>query len=74
MVDDGRDSDPWKQLSKPVGEQPISALQADASHPWEFFWGIDSEGKRLLVLRFKESSAVDFGLVHEVSMSFTPNR
>lgn len=62
MVEDIRDSDPWRQLSKPVGEQPISALRADATHPWEFFWGIDSEGRKLLVLRFKESSASRFRL------------
>lgn len=46
--------DPWKEIARPAAEAGVTALRIDATHPWNFFWGKDGEGRCLLVLRFQK--------------------
>lgn len=43
--------DPWSSIARPPSESAITALRVDEHHPWDFFWGKDSDGKCLLVFR-----------------------
>lgn len=43
--------DPWRGLAKPTSQNEIIARRVSAAGKWNFFWAIDHEGRRLLVLR-----------------------
>ncbi|WP_287258898.1 PD-(D/E)XK motif protein [Mesorhizobium sp.] len=50
--------DPWAEISPAAVGSSLSARRVDASHPYDFFWGRDIHGRRLLVLRYASEAAV----------------
>lgn len=49
--------DPWQGLELPGADQVINARRVDASHPWNFFWARNHDGRYLLVLRYSPGSS-----------------
>lgn len=47
-------ADPWAGIASNAPEGQLHARRADASHPHDFFWALDSHGHRLLVYRSAE--------------------
>ena len=45
--------DPWEQISKPI-ESRYSGRRSDATHPYDFFWARDLEGRCLLVFEYSD--------------------
>ena len=43
--------DPWEQIAKPI-ESRFSGRRSDATHPYDFFWARDLEGRCLLVFEY----------------------
>ena len=50
-------SDPWSGIGPPRESTRISARRADEASPWDFYWGLDSDRRCLLVLRHKPDCA-----------------
>ncbi|EJN02528.1 PD-(D/E)XK motif protein [Phyllobacterium sp. YR531] len=48
-------SDPWKDLSTPVGTETASARRVDASGRWDFFWAKDLAGRYMLLLEHQHA-------------------
>jgi hypothetical protein len=48
--------DPWGGLSKPLNSASINARRVDETNKWDFYWGRDSDGRYLLVLRHDAAS------------------
>jgi hypothetical protein len=48
--------DPWEGLSKPQDPTSINARRVDETNKWNFYWGRDSDGRCLLVLRHDAAS------------------
>lgn len=44
------DEDPWSQISAPSTTGSVSARRVDPGHPFNFFWGLDVQGRPLLAL------------------------
>ncbi|MCZ8186201.1 MAG: PD-(D/E)XK motif protein [Beijerinckiaceae bacterium] len=50
--------DPWRDISRPTLPHEINARRVDAGGPWGFFWALDHEGRRLLILQHEPFSFV----------------
>lgn len=44
-------ANPWEGIADNAPEGQLHVRRADASHPHDFFWGLDSHGHRLLIYR-----------------------
>jgi hypothetical protein len=44
-------NDPWKELAIPPDAYTVSARRIDEASRFDFFWGRDSDGRSLLILR-----------------------
>lgn len=44
--------DPWAEIRREQTVGTMRARRVDASHPHDFFWGLDAKGQRLLLFRF----------------------
>ena len=54
-------SDPWAQITAPLGDQ-IAAIRVDDELDWNFFWACDRDGSIMLTLRHGAASSPDGGL------------
>jgi len=43
--------DPWHDLAPPLKAATVNARRIDDTNQWDFFWGRDSDGRCLLILR-----------------------
>jgi hypothetical protein len=43
--------DPWNEIEPQPLEGRLRARRVDASHPHDFYWGVDAKGQRLLLFR-----------------------
>jgi hypothetical protein len=59
-----KSDDPWAGLVRPTVEETITAKRVDASNPWDFFWGVDLEGRCMLVLQHSTTPEPDAHLPH----------
>ncbi|MES0032093.1 PD-(D/E)XK motif protein [Mesorhizobium sp. M0040] len=50
--------DPWADIGLATAGGSVSARRVDAGHPYDFFWGRDINGRRLLALRYAPEAAV----------------
>jgi hypothetical protein len=48
-------SDPWAEIRHEFMQGTLRARRVDASHPHDFFWGLDAKGQKLLILRFSSN-------------------
>lgn len=55
-------SNPWEDLRRPLQHDPVSGLRVDATHAWNLYWAIDSDGRPLLALRHAVTSAASLRL------------
>lgn len=46
------DTDPWAEIRNDQEHSTLRARRVDASHPHDFFWGLDAKGHKLLLFRF----------------------
>lgn len=44
-------SDPWAEIRNEQQHATLRARRVDASHPHDFFWGLDAKGQKLLLFR-----------------------
>lgn len=56
--------DPWRALSIPLDGTSVCARRVSETGKWDFFWGRDSDGRCLLVLRHGVASAPAGRLPH----------
>lgn len=54
-------SNPWAGIETTAARGELRARRADASHPHDFFWALDSQGQKILMFRC-ESLVIDGGL------------
>src|SRR4051812_36651785 len=51
--------DPWAEITAPPSAAVFSGRRAAPEHPYDFFWGRDVEGRRLLVLLYDGDASVN---------------
>ncbi len=44
--------DPWKNILPPSGAATVNGRPVEGAEPWAFYWLVDTEGRRLLGLRY----------------------
>ena len=44
-------SDPWGGIEAQSLMGKLRARRVDASHPYDFYWGLDAKGQQLLLFR-----------------------
>jgi hypothetical protein len=49
--------DPWEGLQAPTDASAINARRVDEAGRWDFYWGLDSDRKRALILRYSAEAA-----------------
>lgn len=49
-------SDPWAEIRHEPVNETLRARRVDATHPHDFFWGLDAKGQRLLLLKLPRGS------------------
>jgi hypothetical protein len=69
------DSMPWAKISRPNVGSMYTALRVDPLNPFDFFWGIDLESRRLLILRYKFLKSVEIQLpkLKEIEIVISPD-
>lgn len=50
--------EPWGEINPPTSASAFNARRVDATHPYDFFWGRDLSGRRLLILRYDHENSV----------------
>ena len=55
-------SDPWATIDRPPTTRAVSARRADPKSPWPLFRGLDTDGRRLLMLQHSPATPVTIGL------------
>ena len=53
--------DPWKDISPPTGAATVNGLPVAGAEPWAFYWMVDTEGRRLLGLRYPRAEGKPLG-------------
>ncbi len=69
-----RTNQPWDAIARPRTEGMISTLRVDASLAQDMFWGVDSLGRRMLVLHCPESLTPGFRLPELRELEFCVER
>lgn len=57
MGKEGSIANPWASLRRPSGNESLSGIRVDASHPWNLYWTLDSDGRQLLALDHSVSAS-----------------
>jgi hypothetical protein len=67
--------DPWNEIAPQPLEGKLRARRVDATHPHDFYWGLDAKGQRLLLFRppQKLDCNVDLPTIHGISIELEPD-
>lgn len=67
--------DPWNEIVPQPLEGKLHARRVDATHPHDFFWGLDAKGQKLLHFRPPEKldSTVDLPTIRGISIELEPD-
>lgn len=67
--------DPWDEIEPQSLVGKLRARRVDATHPHDFYWGLDAKGQRLLLFRSPRQLDCDIALptIHGISLELEPD-